>query len=1082
MNALEAILRRPRSVLTMMVVLVFSGIYVYLTIPKEADPDIQVPVLYVSITQEGISPEDAERLLIKPMESELRGLDGLKELTATGSQGHAGIILEFRAGVDPEAASQDVREKVDLARGELPGEADEPVVHEINLSLFPVIVVTLSGDVPERTLYQHARKLKDEIEGLPTVLQADLSGHREELLEIVIDSLRLESYSITQQELISAITRNNRLIAAGALDSAKGRFNIKVPGLFETARDVYNLPVKVSGEGVVTLSDVAEIRRTFKDASSFARHNGKPAIAISVIKRLGANIVDNNDQVRKTVTNFTSKWPKSIRVDFTLDQSKTIFEILGSLESAILTAIALVMIVVVAALGLRSALMVGLAIPSSFMIGFLLVAGLGMTLNMMLMFGMVLTVGILVDGAIVIVEYADRKMAEGLERAEAYILAAKRMFWPIVSSTATTLAAFVPMLLWPGVSGEFMSYLPITVILVLSASLVTAMVFLSVIGGLIGKSEDTDVEALRALAGETDGDITRLGGPAGWYARILNRAVHHPTKVVAAAIVLMVGIVALFGATAPGVRFFVDTEPEQAVIFISARGNLSAREELAVVRQVENIVLKVRGVDSVFTATGGGGGGPNIGAGVGQDVPKDQVGQITIELAPYETRRKGALILQEIRERTAPLPGIRVEVRKREDGPPTGKAVRLQVRADDRARAYAAARRIRRHFETVNGLIDIEDELPLPGFEWVLKVDREQAGRFQADIASVGTLIQLVTNGVLVGTYRPNDARDEIDIRVRFPADERSVNRLDTLRLQTPAGLVPISNFVTRKARQRVDSVTRKDGRPSIYVKANTAPGVLASAKVAEIRQWLDAQTWPDDVRFKFRGADEEQKESGAFLAKAMVGALFLMFIILLTQFNSFYHTVITLSTVVMSVVGVLVGMMVTGQDFSVIMTGTGIVALAGIVVNNSIVLIDTYHRLRDSGLGVIDAVLRSSTQRLRPVLLTTLTTICGLLPMALQINLNFFDRSISFGSVTSIWWVQLSTAIIFGLGFATLLTLVLTPVLLAAPTVYRENYAAWRGGPKRAPAGKSPARPKPRKQAAKRPASRPRRVRHAAE
>ncbi|HFQ14799.1 MAG TPA: efflux RND transporter permease subunit, partial [Rhodobacteraceae bacterium] len=467
MAALEAVLRRPRTVLTVMVVLVVAGIVAYLTIPKEADPDIPVPVFQILVIHNGISPEDAERLLVRPMETELRSLEGLKELTAVAGQGYAVFIVEFNVEVDQDAAARDVREKVDLAEGDLPDGAEDPVIKEINMSLFPTIIATLYGDVPERTLYTHARRLKDQLESISTVLEARLTGHREELLEVIIDGMKLDSYRISQSELIRAVTRNNRLIPAGALDTGQGRFNIKVPGLFVTAKDVMSLPVKVSGDGVVTLGDVAQIRRTFKDAAGYALYNGKPAIAIQIIKRLGSNIVETNAAVRKTVAEFSRDWPKSIHVDYTFDQSKFVFSSLSNLQSSILTAIALVMIIVVAALGLRSALLVGISIPASFMIGFLFVGFFGLTINMMVMFGLVLTVGILVDGAIVIVEYADRKMAEGLDKREAYILAARRMFWPIFSSTATTLAAFLPMLLWPGVAGKFMSFLPMTVIMVL---------------------------------------------------------------------------------------------------------------------------------------------------------------------------------------------------------------------------------------------------------------------------------------------------------------------------------------------------------------------------------------------------------------------------------------------------------------------------------------------------------------------------------------------------------------------------------------------------------------------------------------
>ena len=1065
MNALATVISRPRTVLTLMVVMVCAGIYTYITIPKEADPDIDVPVFIVNILQEGISPEDAERLLIRPMETELRGLDGLKELTAVASQGLASIVAEFHIDADHAEAAADLREKVDLAKADLPQDAEEPIVREINMSLFPVMVVILSGNVPERTLYRHARKLKDELEAIPSVLRAELTGHREELLEVILDPTKLESYNITQADLINVMTRNNKMVAAGSMDSGNGRFNVKVPGLFETARDVYDLPLKVSGDAVVTLSDVAQIRRTFKDATKFSRYNGKPAITIQVVKRLGDNIVDNNRKVRSVVADQAEAWSDAVKVDFALDQSKFIFEVQDSLQGAIMTAIALVMIVVVATLGMRSALMVGLAIPASFMIGFLLIGLLGMTVNMMLMFGMVLTVGILVDGAIVIVEYADRKMAEGLARKEAYILAAKRMFWPVVSSTATTLAAFMPLLLWPGVPGEFMSYLPLTVIFVLSASLVTAMIFLPVIGTLFGKSEAGahEAEMARQLTGASRIDYDRIGGMSGLYVRMLRSMIRHPAKVLAASLALVVGVFMAYGEYNSGVEFFVDTEPEQAIALVSARGNLSAREELALVKEVEAKVLDIAGIKSVLTESGTIETGPaNLGRGAGLDTPVDQIGQISIELDDYEKRRKGKVILAEIRERTSDLAGIKVEVRKRDDGPATGKDVRLEISGDDLALVEAMTGRVRAHLDAnVEGLRDVEDTRPLPGIEWVLTVDRKEAGRYGADIASVGAMIQLVTNGILVAKYRPDDSEDEVDIRVRLPRDDRTINQLDQLRIMTSNGMVPISNFLKREPRPRVNTITRTNGRFSMMVKANTQDGVLADTKVKEIDAWLKAQTWPSGIGFRFRGADEEQRESGAFLTKAMVAALFIMFLILITQFNSFYQAIITLSTIVLSMVGVLIGMLVTGQTFSIIMTGTGVVALAGIVVNNSIVLIDTYNRLRSLGIDVIDATLRACAQRLRPVLLTTITTMCGLLPMALQLNMNFFDRTIQFGSITSIWWVQLSTSIIFGLGFATLLTLVLTPTLLAMPTVYGQIWRRWRRRRKagqEAPPTQSPA------------------------
>ncbi|MGI9408175.1 MAG: efflux RND transporter permease subunit [Hyphomicrobiaceae bacterium] len=1046
MSTLETILSRPRTILTLMVVMFFAGIYTYITIPKEADPDIDVPVFIVTIALPGISPEDAERLLIKPMETRLRGLDGLKKVNAIAGQGSASLIVEFNIEVDHAEASADVREKVDQGQSELPDEAEEPVVTEINLSLAPVMVVALSGDVPERTLYNAARKLEDQIEAIPTVLEARLTGAREELLEVLLDPTRLESYKIDQADLVRRISNNNKLVAAGSIDDGTGRFSIKVPGLFEEPKDVYNLPVKTSELGVVTLSDVATIRPTFKDREKYSRFNGRPALTIEVIKRKGANIIANNIAVKQVVAELQKKIPGTVRIDFALDQSKFIHEVLGSLQSAIMTAIILVMIICVAALGPRSAMLVGLAIPTSFMIGFLTIGLVGMTVNMMLMFGMVLTVGILVDGAIVIVEYADRKMAEGLDRHDAYVMAAKRMFWPIVSSTATTLAAFLPLLLWPGVPGKFMSYLPITVIFVLSASLLTAMVFLPVIGMLLGgRGSSNDGGNAEQLAGGTSTSYDEIRGLTGIYVRTLRALIRYPVTVLAATALIVVAVFQLFSEHNNGVEFFVDTEPDQLFVFVSARGNLSVEQQGKLVRGVEAEVRKVDGIKSTYTTTGATGSGSPF-SGV-EDAPADEIGRLTLELKDFEERRPGKQIVAEIRRRVANFPGMKVEVRKREDGPPQGKDIDLEITSDDWALVHNATTRVRTFIDGMENVSDVEDSRPLPGIEWEVEVDRKEAGRYGADVVSVGAMIQLVTNGVLVGKYRPDNSEDEVDIRVRLPSGDRSINQLDALRLQTPNGAVPIANFVKREARPRVNAISRKDGRFIMTAKARVTGDVLPEKKRKELTDWLGKQEWPQDVAFNFGGADQDEKDSQAFLTKAMVGALFLMFLILVTQFNSFYQAIITLSTVVLSVVGVLIGMMVTGQKFSVIMTGTAIIALAGIVVNNSIVLIDTFNRLKTEGTSAIDGALRACGQRLRPVLLTTITTIFGLLPMALQINTNFINRTVHVGSVTSIWWVQLSTAIIFGLTFATLITLVLTPALLTLPETWRNWWRSRRKG-----------------------------------
>ncbi len=1111
-SMLEGVLQRPKTVFVTMLFMVIAGVMSYIAIPKEASPDISIPFFYISINQSGISPEDGTRLIGQPMETELRGLEGLKEITTIAAEGHVGILLEFDINVNEDKALADIREKVDTAKAEVPEDAKEPIVSTYNMALQPTMTIALSGDVPSRTLYRLAERLKDEIEAITSVKEVELTGQRDELLEVVIDTFKMESYSISQSELITALQLNNQLIAAGFIDGGAGRFNIKVPGLILNADDVYSLPVKQSGEGVVTLGDIATIRRTFEDPSTFTLVNGQPAVSLDVVKRIGENLIENNAAVRSVVEEATKDLPPTVSISYMLDLSDNVFRVLSSLESSIMTAIFLVMIVVVAALGLRSALLVGLAIPTSFMLGFLTLTTIGMTVNSMVMFGLVLTVGMLVDGAIVMVEYADRKAAEGMPPRDAYIRAARLMFWPIVSSTATTLAAFLPMLLWPGVSGELMSYLPVMVIIILSCSLMTAMVFLPVTGGILASAfafmgkygehllafvvalglgvvassmtpivavpgpasklpgaavvilaywplmkvfrplvnasraraerrKTEELAAAKVFSGHGPFDTSRLRGITRTYIAVLEFLVRRWWAGVLAIITMLVicaGIFFTFKHNNAGTQFFVDEEPEQGKFYVTARGNMSAFETLELVREVDSIILAEPGIENVVTRAFPVG----LRGAFGNNTPADLIGSIDIEFADFCCRLPAQKIFDSIRGKTSLLPGIKVESRKIEGGPPTGKDIQIQINSNSYEAAVATVDRVRNYINTVDGLRDQEDSRPLPGIDWELNIDRKKAARHKADISAVGAMVQLVTNGVLIGDYRPSDSEDEVDIRVRLPENERTLDKFDELRLRTPLGQIPLSNFVERTPKQKVSSITRRNGMFSLDVKAGVDKDrFLLTEKETEIQNWIDAQQWPEDVFIKFRGANEEQAESQAFLIKAMIGALFLMFIILLTQYNSFYQSFLTLSTVVMSVFGVLLGMLVTGQKFSIVMTGTGIVALAGIVVNNAIVLIDTYNRFRKDGQNPVDAALRTSAQRIRPVMLTTITTIAGLIPMATQISFDFANQVTTVGSVTASWWVQLSTAVISGLAFSTLLTLVVIPIALVMPMHIKSGF-----------------------------------------
>ncbi|HET8726015.1 MAG TPA: efflux RND transporter permease subunit, partial [Alphaproteobacteria bacterium] len=817
-------------------------------------------------------------------------------------------------------------------------------------------------------------------------------------------------------------------------DTGDGRFAIKVPGLIKELDDLLNMPVKVNGDAVVRFRDIAEVRRSFKDRESFARVNGHPAVALEITKRTGENIIDTIARVRSIVEEESRQWPDAINVTYSQDRSEDIRIMLSDLQNNVVSAILLIMILIVGALGLRSGLLVGIAIPGSFLTGILLLFTLGFTVNIVVLFALILAVGMLVDGAIVVTEYADRKMAEGLDRRQAYGLAAKRMAWPITSSTATTLAAFLPLLFWPGVVGEFMKFLPLTLIATLAASLSMALIFVPTLGAWFGKPGDIDPARMRALAAGETGDVRETGGLTGAYVKLLDGAIRRAGLVMTAAVVALFGIWAYYVVNGNGVEFFPAVEPEQAIILVHARGNLSVGEEDALVREVENEVLALSGeFASVYTRTGA--------AGQGQDVGEDVIGQIQIELTDWDQRRPASEILADIRERTAGLAGIRVEAREPEAGPPVGKAIQVQLTSRLPELLPEAADKIRAKLESMPGLIDIEDSLSSPGVEWELQIDRAHAARFGLDVTAVGQAVKLVTNGLVIGAYRPDDTDDEIDLVVRYPEQYRSIEQLDNIRLMTDAGGVPISNFIERTAQPKVGTIDRVEARRAVTVSADVLPDVLPAEKVEQIRAWLADAGLDGRVDVQFRGEDEEQQAAMQFLGKAFAVALFLIAIILLTQFNSFYSAALILSAVVMSTVGVLIGLIVTGQPFGIVMTGIGVIALAGIVVNNNIVLIDTFDRLVASGHDVREAILRTGAQRLRPVMLTTITTILGLMPMTLSTNIDFVNRAVSVGAPSTQWWVGLSTAIVFGLTFATVLTLIVTPSAL----MLRAEVHAWR-------------------------------------
>ncbi|HBF60404.1 MAG TPA: MFS transporter [Methyloceanibacter sp.] len=1039
MNAIiDAAFERTRTIVLAFVMIVVLGAIAYTTIPKEAEPDIQIPIIYVSMTYEGISPEDSERLLVRPMEKELQSIEGIKEMRSVAAEGYGSVTLEFDAGFDSNKALEDVREKVDIARAELPLETDEPRVNEVNIALFPVITIGLSGNVPERTLVRIARDLRDKIEGLAGVLDVDIGGDREELLEIVVDPMVLETYNISFADISNTVARNNRLVAAGALESVAGRLVLKVPGVLEEVQDIFNLPVKVVDNTVVKFSDVASIRRTFKDPQGFARVGGNPALALEVKKRLGANIVETIQDVRAVVAEEKISWPAGIEVSYMQDKSKQIRNMLADLQNNVFAAIALVMIVIVAAIGVRPAILVGLAIPGSFLAGILVISWIGLTLNIVVLFSLILVVGMLVDGAIVTTELADRKMLEGKDRKQAYAEAAKRMAWPIIASTATTLAVFLPLIFWPGIVGEFMKFLPVTVLATLAASLAMALIFIPVLGGIIGYADKNNSQLLKAVHAAEDGDLDKIGGAAGIYLKTLKGLLAHPAKVLGVAVTLLIGTYVAFGAFGRGVEFFPDVDQDIGQVQVRARGDLSVTEMDAIVRTVEARLLGVPYFDAVYARTVGSGAGPSQ-----REMAEDVIGIVQFELKNWRTRPPASEVLKEVRTRTANIPGVILEVRKQKAGPSAGKPLEILVTSRDPKEMSGVVERIRSQMDQIGGFVDAVDSRPLPGIEWRVRVDRERAARHGADVSVVGQVVSMLTNGVFVAEYRPDDADEEVEIRLRMPLEKRNLEQLNRLRVATTKGQVPIGNFVRFEPSQKTSQLKRTDGRRVLEIKADVSDGLLVDEQVRKLKAAVANMNIDPSVNVRFKGQDADQREASNFLIMAFFIAIFSMVAILVTQFNSFYQTALVLSAIVFSTAGVMIGLLATNQPFGIVMCGIGIIALAGIVVNNNIVLIDTYNDLRSRGMPAEEAVLRTAAQRVRPVLLTSITTVLGLLPMVFAISIDIIGQDVSIGAPSTQWWTQLSSSIAGGLAFATVLTLLLTPCLL----MLGDNISVWWHG-----------------------------------
>ena len=1025
-------LSRAKTTLMIALLILIAGSYARQEIPIAASPNIQLPFVSVSVFLDGASPSDGSRLVAKPLENRLKNVSGVKNISAASSLSFVRIFLEFEVGYDIDKALVDTKQAVEEVKFNLPQEAEDPQIREYSNANFPVMSLSVIGTSSLRQKVFFAKELKDRIEKIEEVLETEVIGSPDEVLEGIINKSKMEAYGVTLTDLYYSVANNNVIIPGGKQDTGLGSFMIEVPSVIENAEDVYSIPIKVTKDAVVTLSDVASIRRTFKDFNSYARVNGADAVAMEVMLKEGANAIDAANKIEIELEEFNKILPKNLTVVKTNDDTVWANMMVSELNGNIISAVVLIMILVVASMGFRVSMLVGLSIPFCFLMTYLTLYLLGYEVNFLVMMGLLLGMGMLIDGSIVVTEYADRKISEGLSRLEGYRLASKRMFTPVLASVGTTIAAFIPLIFWPGYTGQFMRYLPITVSIVLASSLFYSLVLIPVLGSYFGQSSSS-------LKLGKDSDKT--GEPlfdklSEYYGKLTKIFVKNPGETIILTLAILFTIVTTYSFYGKGTVYFAIVDPVKAELTIRGRGNFSALESKKIIETVEERLLQIDELESVFLRSGSPwweSGGDKIGSGYVEVVP------------PSERDISGLEIMQLVTEVTQDIPGIIVEAVADLGGPSFDSPIELNISGDIEADVIAASL-IAEEFmrNEVKGLTGIFSSQPYPGVEWNVEVDKQKAAQLGVNVGDVGALVQMLTSGFKVGEFRPDDSKDEVEIRVRFPAEDRTITGINNLNVTTRNGLVPVSSFIKLSPKENRATVNRRNAQYVQEIGASTIDESAVAAKVAEMQKWIDAQNFSKQgVVMEFTGMQEETEEVNQFMVMAGITAIFIMLILLLTQFNSFYQSLLILSAVFMSFVGVLLGLLISNRPFSSTMTGISIVTLAGIVVNNNIVLIDTFNRLKFESpeKDRFELVRETCQQRLRPILLTSATTIFGLLPLAMGLSLDLVGRDLSIGTRVVDWWQNLALSIVFGLGFSTFLTLIFTPAALALPYKIQEKY-----------------------------------------
>ena len=1021
---IEKLLSQRKLILTFLFFFITFGMYKYISLPKESDPDISLPVIYISLFNKGISPKDSERLLIKPFERELKNIEGVKKISSTAYLGGGNIVLEFDAGFNSDKALSDTRVKIDLTKNKLPDETEEPKATEVNLSRFPVLAVAISGNLEDRVIQKYSKYLKRKIESFSEVLEVTTLGESEREVKIIVNPDIVRNYGLTDKDVLASIAKSNLMIPAGTLSNEKGSFNLKIPSLIENREDLLNIPIKSTTDAVVTLDDVAEIRDSFKDKLGFARNNGQNAIILEISKRTGENIIETINKIKDLIKNEKEVLPKALNIGIFQDESEKIKTQIKDLENNVILATLIVLVIIILFMGWKSAFLVSVSIPSSFLLSMIILSFFNVTINVVVLFALILSVGILIDGAIIVVEYANRRASEGIDKKKVFVLSAKKMFIPVLASTLTTLAAFFPLIFWPGVAGEFMFFLPVTLLAVLSSSLLMALIFIPTIGGIFGFDKSLNQQNLKNLTLLESGDLNQIKGLQSKYIKIMRYSLDNPKKLITLTLVFLVFTQFLYMRYGKGVEYFPPIEPDYAEIVVHARGNYSPIEKDEILKKVENTIIENQYIRNLYSRSG-------TIKGQKRSESEDIIGSIKIELINWKNRPKANQILNDLKIQTKNFPGIYIEFIEKKDGPPKDRDVEIKIVNAKLKNLNSDSQNLLNFLKTNSWIKNIDSDINNPGIEWELIIDREQADKHGVDIQTVGDAIQMLTHGLKVTEFMPEDSDEEIDIVVKYDKPFRTLDELDQILIEGKNGAVSLSLFVKRIPKKKVGKITRYSNINSKTIKFDVKEGFVSNNKVKEIKSWLFNNKDSFESKIIFIGQEQDQREAKEFLIKAFFISVFLITIILIATFNSFYYCLIILTAIIFSTIGVMIGLILTNKPFGIVMSGIGVIALAGIVVNNNIVLLDTYKSLREKGESVRDAIIRTGAQRLRPVLLTTLTTFFGLIPMAIGLNINFIDTEMNFGSPSSQWWIQLSNAMVFGVMFSFILTLIITPCLI---------------------------------------------------